>query len=186
MLADLKIEILSLADYPEVPETREDGTSYLENALKKARAVAEATGEMALADDSGLEVEALSGAPGIHSARYAGADASDAGNLQKVLENLKGVPKAKRGAAFRCVLVLYRPDGKYEVFTGSWHGQITDAPVGEGGFGYDPIFFLPDRQMTAAQLSAAEKNRLSHRGQALARFREWLQSEIISGRSAAR
>ncbi len=179
MLAGLAVEVLSLNDFPGVPEIVEDGQTYLENALKKARAVAEFTGEPALADDSGLEVDALHGAPGVYSARYAGNGASDEDNLQKLLSDLKDVPRNKRGAAFHCVLVFYRPAGFSEVFTGRWEGRINDVPQGNGGFGYDPVFVLPEGGRTAAQLSAEEKNRLSHRGQALSKFKEWLQHKEL-------
>lgn len=171
------MEILNVANFPQVKEVVEDGQTYLENALKKARVTAEITGEVALADDSGLEVEALAGAPGIYSARYAGAGATDAANIHKLLKDLRGVPPARRGAAYHCVLVLYRPDGSYENFTGRWEGRIHDTPLGEGGFGYDPIFFLPDRGVTVAQLPSEDKNRLSHRGQALTKLRTRLQNK---------
>jgi XTP/dITP diphosphohydrolase len=176
MLVDLGISLFSLKDYPEIPEIVEDGKSFLENALKKGRTVAEATGEIVLADDSGLEVDALRGAPGIYSARYAGNDADDLQNNRKLLHDLKGVPAANRGAAFRCVLVLYLPDGRYEAFEGRWEGRIAEAPVGKGGFGYDPLFFLPGEGMTVAQLSPEVKNRVSHRAQAFAKLKERLQS----------
>lgn len=177
MLAGLDVEVLSLLDFPGVPEIREDGRSYLENALQKARTVAEFTGEMALADDSGLEVDALDGAPGIYSARFAGPDATDAQNIQKLLEALKSVPPERRGASFQCVLVFSRPHGDYEAFTGRWQGRINNFPLGEGGFGYDPVFFLPDQGVTVAELPPEEKNGLSHRAQAFAKLKEWLQTE---------
>jgi XTP/dITP diphosphohydrolase len=149
MVADLGIGLLSLNDYPGIPEIVEDGKSFLENAVKKARAVAESTGEIVLADDSGLEVNALGGAPGIHSARYAGKDANDQQNIRKLLDDLKGVSSENRGAAFRCILVLYPADGRYQTFEGRWEGMIAEKPVGQGGFGYDPVFFLPGEGMTA-------------------------------------
>jgi XTP/dITP diphosphohydrolase len=176
MLAGLDVKLLSLLDYPAIPAIREDGSTYRENALQKARTVAEFTGEMALADDSGLEVDALQGAPGIYSARYAGPEASDAKNVQKLLAALQGVPPEQRGAAFQCVLVLYDAAGTSEAFTGRWQGRIHDIPLGEGGFGYDPVFFLPDQGITVAQLPAVAKNRLSHRAQAIAKLREWLKN----------
>jgi len=175
LLAGLDVELLSLLDFPAVPEITEDGQSYRENALKKALAVAQFTGDMTLADDSGLEVDALDGAPGIYSARFAGKDATDERNVQKLLKTLQGVPPEKRGACFQCVLVFCRQNGVHEAFTGHWRGCIHNSPLGEGGFGYDPVFFLPDQGMTVAQLPEEEKNNLSHRAQALARFREWLQ-----------
>lgn len=181
MLADLGISLFSLNDYPEIPEIVEDGKSFLENALKKGRAVAESTGEIVLADDSGLEVDALRGAPGIYSARYAGNDADDLQNNRKLLHDLKGVPAANRGAAFRCILVLYPPDSRYEAFEGRWEGRIAEVAVGKGGFGYDPLFFLPGEGMTVAQLSPEVKNRVSHRAQAFAKLKERLQERIING-----
>ena len=176
MLVDLGIGLFSLNDYPEIPEIVEDGKSFLENALKKGRVVAEAAGEIVLADDSGLEVDALGGAPGIYSARYAGNDADDLQNNRKLLHDLKGVPAANRGAAFRCVLILYPPDGRYEAFEGRWEGRIAEEPVGKGGFGYDPLFFLPGEGMTVAQLSPEVKNRVSHRAQAFAKLKERLRN----------
>lgn len=176
MLVGLGIRLFSLNDYPEIPEIVEDGNSFLENALKKGRTVADATGEIVLADDSGLEVDALGGAPGIYSARYAGNTADDLQNNRKLLDDLKGVPAANRGAAFRCVLVLYPPDGRYEAFEGRWEGRIAEAPAGEGGFGYDPLFFLPGQGMTVAQLSPEVKNRISHRADAFAKLKGRLQN----------
>jgi XTP/dITP diphosphohydrolase len=175
MLEGLGVSLLSLNEYPEIPEIVEDGDSFLENAMKKARTAAERTGEWTLADDSGLEVEALGGAPGIFSSRYAGEDANDGRNIRKLLEDLKGVPPGKRGAAFRCVLVLCAADGRYEAFEGRWEGRIAEAPAGEGGFGYDPVFFLPDRGMTVAQLPREIKNRISHRARAFEKLREKLR-----------
>jgi XTP/dITP diphosphohydrolase len=188
MLEGIDVQIRSLIDYPELPEIVEDGSSFLENALKKAGAVSAWTGETVLADDSGLEVAALQGAPGIYSARYAGEDADDRQNIRKLLDEMKGVPAEQRGAAFRCVLVLYRPDGTCDFFEGRWEGRISESPAGEGGFGYDPVFFLPGEGMTVAQLPAGAKNRISHRAQAFAKLKERLQIEFIekTGRSAAR
>ena len=176
MLAVLGIRIFSLNDYPETPEIIEDGKSYLDNALKKGRTISEATGEIVIADDSGLEVDALGGAPGIYSARYAGDGADDLQNNRKLLDDLKGVPKTGRGATFRCVLVLYPPEGRYEVFEGLWEGRIAERPTGEGGFGYDPLFFLPQKGLTVAQLSPEVKNGISHRADAFAKMKERLQN----------
>jgi XTP/dITP diphosphohydrolase len=178
MLAGSGIDVLSLEDYPDHPEIREDGKSFLENALKKAKTVSEATGETVLADDSGLEVDALDGAPGIYSARYAGDDADDEKNILKLLNDLKGFPSGRRNSAFRCVLVLYRPDATYDFFEGRWEGRITQTPVGESGFGYDPVFFLPEMGVTVAQLTPEVKNRISHRAQAFTKLREHLQKSI--------
>jgi len=173
MLTDVGIDVGSLNDYPDIPEIIEDGKSFLENAQIKAKTVAEATGRTVLADDSGLEVDALGGAPGIYSARYAGQDADDGSNIRRLLKELKGVPPEKRGALFRCVLVLYSPaNGCMETFEGHWRGVIADRPVGRGGFGYDPIFILPDLGVTVAELSSEVKNRISHRGQAIAKLKE--------------
>jgi XTP/dITP diphosphohydrolase len=177
MMGDVGVTIRSLGEYPELPEVEEDGTSFLENALKKARTAAKFTGEIALADDSGLEVAALNGAPGIYSSRYAGNGADDAQNNRKLLDDLRGIPSAERGAAFRCVLVLCWPDGRYRAFEGGWAGRITEAPKGEGGFGYDPVFFLPECGVTVAELSPDVKNRISHRAQAFAKLKTWLLKE---------
>jgi len=175
MLGDLGIEVRSLKDYGEAPEVVEDGRTFFENALKKARTVAEWTGEAALADDSGLEVDHLEGKPGIYSSRYAGEGSTDEKNIQKLLERLEGIPAEKRGAAFRCVLVLYRPDGSYESFEGRWRGRIIERPVGTHGFGYDPVFFLSEQGVTVAQLDPAIKNSLSHRAQAFQKLKERLR-----------
>jgi XTP/dITP diphosphohydrolase len=163
-----------LADYGDVPDVIEDGHTYLENALKKAKAYSDFTRAAVLADDSGLEVDFLQGAPGIYSARYAGSDATDEENYRKLLQALAGVASEDRGAMFRCVLVLYHPDGQCESFEGTWRGMIHTEPVGEKGFGYDPVVYLPEMGLTVAQLAPEVKNKLSHRGQALALFKEWL------------
>jgi XTP/dITP diphosphohydrolase len=178
MLADRGLTLKTLDDYPDLSEIVEDGTTFLENALKKAKTIAELTGEICLADDSGLEVEALNGAPGIYSSRYAGSGAPDMENIRKLLENLKGVPSAERVAAFRCVLVLCRPDGRYQSFDGRWAGRITEEPVGQGGFGYDPVFFLPESGVTVAELPSEIKNRISHRAESFAKLNVWFQKEI--------
>lgn len=154
----------------------ETGTTLLDNALGKARHAVSLTGKPALADDSGLEVEALGGAPGVHSARYAGPDADDAANCAKLLQALDGVPKNKRRACFRCVLVLLEPDGEPLICEGEWPGRIATKPSGDGGFGYDPLFEPDDAPHTAAQLSASEKNRMSHRARAFARLRAALEA----------
>lgn len=178
LLMDSGVTLLSLNDYPDLPEIKEDGNSFLENALKKARTIAELTGEVVLADDSGLEVEALNGAPGIYSARYAGGEGDDRKNILKILSDLRGVPPARREAVFRCILVLCRPNGRYHAFDGNWKGRITETPVGRGGFGYDPVFYLPERGVTAAQLSADIKNSISHRAKAVAKLKIWLEKGI--------
>ena len=154
----------------EPPE--ETGFTFVENALIKARAACAATGLPALADDSGVVVDALEGAPGVHSARYAGGGASDADNVAKLLEALEGVAPPERGAAFVCAIVYLRHarDPCPIVCEGIWEGRILDAPRGAGGFGYDPVFFIETLGRSAAELSRAEKNAVSHRGQALAQL----------------
>ena len=175
LLAQSGVLLRSLHDYPNLPDICEDGQSFLENALKKARTIAEATGETALADDSGLEVALLGGAPGIYSARYAGDNADDDKNVSKLLNNLEGVPPEKRVAAFQCILVLYQSGDRYHVFDGRWEGRIADAPAGKGGFGYDPVFYLPEQGMTAAELPTEIKNRISHRARAADKLKLWIQ-----------
>ncbi|EGT4355221.1 non-canonical purine NTP pyrophosphatase [Cronobacter sakazakii] len=152
-----------------VDSAEETGLTFIENAILKARHAAQVTGFAAIADDSGLAVDALGGAPGIYSARYAGSDATDQENLEKLLEALKDVPDEQRQAQFHCVLVYMRhaDDPTPLVFHGVWPGMITRAPAGQGGFGYDPIFFVPSLGKTAAELTREEKSAVSHRGQAL-------------------
>jgi XTP/dITP diphosphohydrolase len=151
----------------EAPE--ESGSTFEANALLKARHAARAAGLPALADDSGLEVDALGGRPGVHSARYAGPDASDAANNARLLAELAGLPPQRRGARYRCVLAFVRDadDPEPLLVSGAWSGRIGAEPRGSGGFGYDPLFIPEGLHCTAAELPAAEKNRLSHRGQAL-------------------
>ena len=154
----------------------EDGLSFIENALIKARHASKNTGLPALGDDSGLVVDALNGAPGIYSARCAGADADDQANNLKLLRKLNGVPPEGRTAHFYCAMALVRhPDDPSPLLaTGAWHGVITDTPAGVGGFGYDPLFWIPNEGCTSAELTAEKKNRLSHRGRALAQMLEQL------------
>lgn len=161
------IELLPQSAF-KVPVAEETGLSFVENALLKARNASLYTGLPALADDSGIEVDALQGAPGIYSARYAGADASDEDNNRKLLVELAQVPDAQRGARYQCVIVYLRHarDPMPFICQGTWEGIITRDYRGDGGFGYDPLFYLPEYGRTAAQLSAEEKNRISHRGQA--------------------
>jgi XTP/dITP diphosphohydrolase len=171
LLAQTSIEVRSQADFA-VPEVAETGLSFVENAILKARHAATHTGLPALADDSGLEVDALAGQPGVHSARYAGEPADDAANNRKLLEALSGVPDARRTARFHCVLALLRhpADPVPLICLGTWEGRILHAPAGDGGFGYDPLFLVATEGCSAAELSRERKNRLSHRGQALARL----------------
>lgn len=167
-LADFPGGITDAAAHP-FPEPAETGLTFIENALIKARNACHHTHLPALADDSGLEVDALHGAPGVRSARYAGEQASDEQNVAALLHALQGVPEEKRTARFRCVMVLLRheKDPSPIVAEGSWEGRILLAPEGTAGFGYDPIFFVPTHNCSAAALSLAVKNELSHRGQAL-------------------
>lgn len=162
------IEVVSQNEF-NVPEVIEDGLTFVENALKKARNACKHTGLPAIADDSGIEVDALHKAPGIYSARYAGEDADDAKNNVKLLEALRDVPQAERTARYQCVMVyMQREDDPTPIITqGSLEGRILTEPLGDGGFGYDPLFWLEDKNCSAAQLSLQEKNRISHRGLAL-------------------
>lgn len=172
LLAGLPIALRSLADYPDAPAVVEDGDSFLANARLKAHAVARHSGEAALADDSGLEVDALDGMPGVRSARFAadaGAGSGDAANLDLLLERLLEVPAERRTARFRCALVIARPDGRELIADGTCEGVIAELPRGRGGFGYDPVFLFGDR--TFAEMTAAEKERVSHRAAAMASLR---------------
>ncbi|WP_354671195.1 XTP/dITP diphosphatase [Thiohalobacter sp. IOR34] len=168
LLAGHGIEVMPQSDF-DVPEIEETGLTFVENAILKARNAARHTGLPAIADDSGLEVDALQGAPGIYSARYAGPGASDQANLEKLLEALADFPVEERSARFQCLMVYMRHGGDPTplIFQGTWEGRILDAPRGENGFGYDPVFWVPEEGCSAAELSAARKNALSHRGQAL-------------------
>ena len=175
-LGDQHIEVVPQSSFG-VPEAEETGLTFVENAILKARNAARHTGLPALADDSGIEVDALNGAPGIYSARYAGAGASDEANLRRLLAALEGMPDAERGARFQCVIAYLRhaEDPTPLICQGTWEGRILTAPRGTNGFGYDPVFFVPDEAASAAELPAEIKNRLSHRGQALRRLLEALQ-----------
>ena len=168
LLADLQFEVIPQGEL-DVPEADETGLTFVENAILKARNAAEITGLPAIADDSGLEVDALAGAPGIYSARYAGVGASDEANLRKLLDDLRDVPEAERTARFRALIVFMRHgrDPAPVIAQGAWEGRILFEPVGENGFGYDPVFWVPTEGCSSAQLPAEIKNRLSHRGQAL-------------------
>ncbi|MCI0574152.1 MAG: RdgB/HAM1 family non-canonical purine NTP pyrophosphatase [Myxococcaceae bacterium] len=173
LVAGLPLEVVSLADVGPLPEVVEDGATFVENARKKALGYARATGLLALADDSGLCVDALGGAPGVLSARYAPGD--DRARINKLLAELAGVDEAHRGAAFRCALCLAAPDGVLAEVEGECRGHILPAPVGQGGFGYDPVFYVPGLGRTMAQLSVEEKQQVSHRGMALERMRPHLE-----------
>jgi len=163
------------ADFPDFPETIEDGLTFQDNALKKAREAMHCTGLPALADDSGLVVDALDGRPGVYSARYAGKGASDADNNRLLLEELTGFPASRRQAAFICVLAFVVPDGTEQIFSGRVGGAILTSERGDKGFGYDPLFLVDGFDRTMAELTLHEKNRISHRGQALQCFRNYLE-----------
>jgi XTP/dITP diphosphohydrolase len=169
----LGVELVALPEGVVMPE--ESGATFLANARLKARAIARATGEIALADDSGLEVDALGGEPGVHSARYAGAGASDQANNAKLLAELSGIHGANRRARFRCVLALVSPDGRELTADGRIEGFVLDAPRGMGGFGYDPLFQPEGDTRALAEYAGPEKNAVSHRGRAARRLREILE-----------
>ena len=169
ILGDLPLDLVTPADVGLELEIAETGATYYENARMKAEAFAQASGLLTLADDSGLEVDALDGAPGVHSHRY--AQGSDGERYRVLLEQLQGVPPEKRTARFRCVIVLFGPAGVIHTCEGICPGVIVDRPRGEGGFGYDPVFYLPEIGKTMAELSPQEKNCLSHRGRAGQRAR---------------
>jgi XTP/dITP diphosphohydrolase len=167
LLEGLNIEVLAQSDFG-VEDAEETGTTFAENSLIKARHAADATGLPAIADDSGLAVDALQGAPGVYSARYSGADATDERNVAKLLETMRDIGEPSRGAAFHCVATFVLPDGsKSLVANGEWRGAILTAAKGDGGFGYDPVFLDSASGQSAAELTAEEKNARSHRGQAL-------------------
>jgi XTP/dITP diphosphohydrolase len=174
LLAGIPYRLRSLADFPHVTLPPEGADSYVENALGKARAMAAATGTLALADDSGIEVDALGGAPGVLSARYGGEGLSDAERCAKMIEALKGVLPLKRSARYRCVIAIAEPGGREVTTEGEVDGILLDERVGTGGFGYDPIFYYPPLDATFAQLGADEKHAVSHRGIAMARARALL------------
>jgi len=179
LLRDLKVRLLSLNDFPELPEIPEDGATFADNALAKAQAVARLTGLPALADDSGLEVAALGGRPGVFSARYAqdrtgGKTPSDEDNWKKLLDELRDVPLGERQARFVCEIALARPNGGLITARGEVAGTIALEPRGTQGFGYDPVFWVPEYQATVAELDPAVKNRISHRGRALKKLKDIL------------
>jgi XTP/dITP diphosphohydrolase len=190
LLADLPFDLVGQGELG-VPAPAETGTTFLENALLKARYAAAATHSAAIADDSGLEVDVLGGAPGVHSARYASASggaAADAANNAKLMAALAGVPPEQRRARYRCVLVFVAGPSDLEPLTaeGVWEGSILESPRGSAGFGYDPYFWLAERSATAAELDTLEKNRVSHRGMALRALRERLAArEAVAATHAA-
>jgi len=179
MLSDLNIEVLPQSEF-HVTEVAETGSTFVENAIIKARHAARITGLPAIADDSGLAVDALGGAPGVYSARYAGEDANDQDNIQKLLQALSGVAPEQRQARFLCVLVYmaHADDPTPIICQGEWHGTITTQTMGDNGFGYDPVFWLAEQNCSSAQLTPAQKNQLSHRGKALALLVKALENRL--------
>ena len=175
LLAGVVENVRCAADFPDLADTIEDGATFQDNALKKAREAMLHTGLPALADDSGLTVDVLDGRPGVYSARFAGEGAGDAANNRRLLEELAAVPPGQRQAAFVCQLAFVTPQGEEQLFDGRIGGQILTAPRGEGGFGYDPLFLVDGFDRTMAELSLQEKNSISHRGQALRQFRTFLE-----------
>ena len=174
IFADVPFQLLSLRDIHLDMDVEETGTTFAENAELKALAYARASGLIALADDSGLEIDALGGSPGIYSARFAGREIPYAERFRLILAQLKGLPPRQRTARFRCAITIAEPSGFYRTVEGVEEGIIAEAPRGEHGFGYDPIFFVPELGKTNAELSPEQKNRISHRGQAAAKARELL------------
>ena len=175
ILAEKWLEILPLSDFPRAPEPKEGDVSLKENALVKARLARDFTGLPSIGDDTGLEVDILDGKPGVLSSRYAGENVTYEENVKKLLEVLQAIPKEQRAARFRCVVALALPGGVEKTFRGQCQGRIAFAPMGENGFGYDPIFVPTDKRSSFAQLSPLVKNRLSHRGRALGSLKRYLR-----------
>lgn len=174
LLADWDVKILSLDDYPQIGTIEENGRTFRENAAIKAQTVAKATGLVALADDSGLEVDVLQGAPGVHSARYAREDVNDEANNAKLLHELARVPENKRTARFRSVIAIAKPSGECYFAEGTCEGSIAFKLKGNNGFGYDPLFIVKEDGRTLAEYSLEEKNKISHRGRAFRKAKEIL------------
>jgi len=188
LLKDFPVEIRCLKDFGPIPEVVEDGATFDDNAYKKAHFTAKVLGLPVIADDSGLVVEALDGAPGVRSARYAGDKATDAENIAKLLKEMEG--KTNRKAAFECVISIAVPSGPALTYEGRCEGEITTEPRGESGFGYDPVFYYPPYGKTFAEIPMADKNKVSHRGQALAEVAEefdkvlvWLKQRLAEGKA---
>ena len=180
LLGDLGITIRTLNEFPDAPDVLEDGDTCEANAVKKARAIAEFTGLPAVADDTGLEVDALGGRPGVYAARYAGEDATYEGNCRKLLRELTGVPRERRTARFLTVAVVALSSGGIRVAHGTLDGVIAEEASGTSGFGYDPVFLIPELGKTLAQLSADHKNTISHRAKAFAKVREMLSMQMVN------
>lgn len=175
IIGNWNVNLLTLDDMSDLPEVVEDGATFAENAIKKARTISALTGYITLADDSGLEVDALGGAPGIFSARFAGTDADDVKNNQKLLALMGNISNEKRTARFVCVIAIATPEGSAQTAQGVCPGTIENAGRGQGGFGYDPLFIPQGYNKTFAELADEEKNEISHRGKALREARQLLQ-----------
>jgi XTP/dITP diphosphohydrolase len=178
LLADLEVEIVTSKEIGEIPEVVEDGETLRENAIKKAKEVADYTDLATIADDTGLIVNVLDAKPGVYSARYAGINATDEDNNQKLLKELAEVSQKERKAYFKTVIALINPDGKLKTVEGICKGYITNQPMGENGFGYDPLFIPEGYDSSFAQLSSEEKNKISHRAKALNKMKEYLKSNF--------
>ena len=179
ILSKMDVELVTCQDI-DIPDVEETGSTFVENAILKARSAANFTSLPSIADDSGIEVDHLGGRPGVWSARYAGKDATNEENNNKLLEELEGVPDIKRGACYRCVIVFMRfsNDPFPYIAQDSWKGRINDKYAGANGFGYDPIFFLPERNITSAELEPSDKHKISHRGKALAKFSNYFTDYV--------
>lgn len=173
--AELDVQVLGLSDFPSYPEPEETEKTFEGNAILKAQAAARNTGVEAIADDSGINVEELNDMPGVRSARWAGPACDDTANNELLLAQLDGVRAGRRGARFVCALAHVTPGGKRRVFRGEMPGRITTAPRGDNGFGYDPVFVPEDHDVTTAEMSAGDKDAISHRGQAVRAFVDWLR-----------
>lgn len=180
LMKGLSVEVKSLKDFPEIGDIEENGASFAENAYIKAKAVFDATGCLSIADDSGLEVDALDGAPGIYSARYAGEEKNDTANNEKLLSEMNAVSDENRGAQFHCAIVAIDQNGTRYDAEGIVRGHILRAPQGENGFGYDPLFYIEEFGCTTAELSMDEKNKISHRGQAVRQIVEILKEKVFN------
>mgnify|MGYP002768408488 FL=1 len=180
LMKGLSVEVKSLKDFPEIGDIEENGASFAENAYIKAKAVFDATGCLSIADDSGLEVDALDGAPGIYSARYAGEEKNDTANNEKLLSEMNVVSDENRGAQFHCAIVAIDQNGTRYDAEGIVRGHILRAPQGENGFGYDPLFYIEEFGRTTAELSMDEKNKISHRGKAVRQIVEILKEKVFN------
>ena len=183
LLQETDINMLSLSDFPEIPEVVEDGATFEDNALKKAKFVASSLGVTALADDSGLCVDALSGRPGVMSARYGGPNCNDRQRFVKLLEEMKEIETGHRTASFVCVMALVAPDGEQRLFRGVCEGRILDEPRGTRGFGYDPVFYFEEFGMSFGEMDLDTKNRVSHRARALKMFANFVEESVKSKES---